>query len=226
MTLLTVRDLTLGYGGKPVVEHLSFELQGGDYLCILGENGSGKTTLMRTLLGLQPPLSGQLIWAEGLKNAMGYLPQQTPAQKDFPASVSEVVLSGFQGRMGIRPFYSFTEKAEARENMEKTGVLALQDRCYRELSGGQQQRVLLSRALCAASKVLLLDEPASGLDPEARATLYDIIEGLNRAGMTIVMITHDPDVARRYASHILHMGKPPVLVPKTEHFAERGGEKA
>ena len=226
MTLLTVRDLALGYEGKPIVEHLSFELHEGDYLCVLGENGSGKTTLMRTMLGLQPPLSGQLLWAEGLKNALGYLPQQTPVQKDFPASVREVVLSGCQGRMGRRPFYTAADKAMARENMERTGVLALQDSCYRELSGGQQQRVLLSRALCAASKVLLLDEPASGLDPEARGMLYDIIEKLNQAGMAIVMITHDLDVARRYSSHILCMGKAPVLVPKTEHFAGRGGERA
>ena len=226
MTLLTVHELALGYEGKPIVEHLSFALHEGEYLCILGENGSGKTTLMRTLLGLQPPLSGRLLWAEGLKNAVGYLPQQTPVQKDFPASVREVVLSGCQGRMGFRPFYGAAEKAMARENMERTGVLALQDRCYRELSGGQQQRVLLARALCAASRVLLLDEPASGLDPEAREMLYGVIENLNREGMAVVMITHDLDVARRYASHILRMGRNPVLVPKTEHFARKGGEQA
>lgn len=226
MALLTVRDLALGYEGKPIASHLSFAVDPGDYVCVLGENGSGKTTLMRTLLGLQAPVSGQIVWADGLKNAMGYLPQQTPVQKDFPASVEEVVLSGCQGRMGLRPFYSRVEKETARRNMERTGVLDLKDRCYRELSGGQQQRVLLSRALCAAEKLLLLDEPASGLDPEARETLYRVIGELNRAGMAILMITHDPDVAQRYASHILHMGKNPVFATKSDRFARKGGQGA
>ncbi len=226
MPLLTVRDLTLGYEGKPVAEHLSFDVSAGDYLCILGENGAGKTTLMRTLLGLQPALSGQLTWAEGLRNAVGYLPQQTAAQKDFPASVEEVVLSGCQSRMGLRPFYNRAEKTMARENMERTGVLDLKDRCYRELSGGQQQRVLLARALCAASRILLLDEPASGLDPEARETLYAVIEALNRAGLAILMITHDPEAAERYASHILSMGRPPVFRRKANRFDRKGGEDA
>ena len=226
MALLTVRDLALGYEGNPIVTHLSFTVEPRDYVCVLGENGSGKTTLMRTLLGLQAPISGQLVWAGGLYNAMGYLPQQTPVQKDFPASVAEVVLSGCQGHTGLRPFYSRAEKERARENMKKTGVLDLKERCYRELSGGQQQRVLLSRALCAAEKLLLLDEPASGLDPEARDTLYSVIEGLNRGGMAILMITHDLDAAQRYASHILRMSKNPVFVPKPDHFARRGKEEA
>ncbi|MBR3136851.1 MAG: metal ABC transporter ATP-binding protein [Clostridia bacterium] len=208
MALLTVQDLTLGYEGRTLVSHLNFSLEEGDYLCIVGENGSGKSTLMRTILGLQPPVSGQVLFREGLKSShVGYLPQQTPIQRDFPASVEEIVRSGFQGRCGLRPFYDREEKAMARENMERMGVLDLRDRCYRELSGGQQQRVLLARALCAARKVLLLDEPVSGLDPKATGEMYDLLEGLNREGLALIMISHDIGAALTYASHILHLGQ-------------------
>ena len=208
MALLTVQDLTLGYEGRTLVSHLNFSLEEGDYLCIVGENGSGKSTLMRTILGLQPPVSGQVLLRKGLKSShVGYLPQQTPIQRDFPASVEEIVRSGFQGRCGLRPFYDREEKAMARENMERMGVLDLRDRCYRELSGGQQQRVLLARALCAARKVLLLDEPVSGLDPKATGELYDLLEGLNREGLALIMISHDIGAALTYASHILHLGQ-------------------
>lgn len=208
MAILTVRDLTLGYERRTLANHLCFTVDAGDYLCIVGENGSGKSTLMRTLLGLQPPLSGQILYGEGLKSSqIGYLPQQTQVQRDFPASVEEIVLSGCQGRCGLRPFYSQEEKAMARNNMERMGVLSLRNRCYRELSGGQQQRVLLSRALCAARRVLLLDEPVSGLDPQATAEMYALLEGLHRDGITLMMISHDLDAALTYATHILHMGQ-------------------
>ena len=208
MALLTVQDLTLGYEGRTLVSHLNFSLEEGDYLCIVGENGSGKSTLMRTILGLQPPVSGQVLFRKGLKSShVGYLPQQTPIQRDFPASVEEIVRSGFQGRCGLRPFYDREEKAMAREKMERMGVLDLRARCYRELSGGQQQRVLLARALCAARKVLLLDEPVSGLDPKATGEMYDLLEGLNREGLALIMISHDIGAALTYASHILHLGQ-------------------
>ena len=233
MPLLSVRDLSLGYGSEPIVDKLSFELNTGDYLCIVGENGSGKTTLMRTLLNLLPPLSGAVTASEELKKGIGYLPQQTAVQEDFPASVEEVVLSGCQGQMGIRPFYNRKEKAQARENMKRTGVFDLKDRCYRELSGGQQQRVLLARALCAGKHALLLDEPVSGLDPDARDRMYDIIDALNRDGIAIIMVTHDLPAAERYASHILHMGRIPVFAAKKDFFADtaespagKGGDAA
>ena len=219
MPLLAVRDLSLGYEAKPIVDKLSFELNEGNYLCIIGENGSGKTTLMRTLLNLQQPLSGTVFVSEEFKNGIGYLPQQTAIQKDFPASVAEVVISGCLRSMGIRPFYNREERARARKNMERTGVFELRDRCYRELSGGQQQRVLLARALCAAEKALLLDEPVSGLDPDARGRMYDLIDGLNRDGIAIIMITHDLPEAERYASHILHLGRNPVFAAKQHYFA-------
>ncbi|MBQ9492616.1 MAG: ABC transporter ATP-binding protein [Oscillibacter sp.] len=208
MAQLTCQDLSLGYEGREILGHLSFSVQAGDYLCIVGENGSGKTTLMKTILGLHAPLRGQIITGDGLKqNEIGYLPQQTPVQRDFPASVREIVLSGCQGRCGLRPFYTRAEKRLAADNMEKLGLSPLAGRCYRELSGGQQQRVLLARALCATQKLLLLDEPVSGLDPKVTAELYQLIADLNaRDGITVIMISHDISAALRYASHILHIG--------------------
>lgn len=209
MALIICQDLTLGYENTPVAEHLSFTVEQGDYLCIVGENGSGKSTLMKTLLGLRAPLAGHIRRGDGLRpNEVGYLPQQTPLQRDFPASVQEVVLSGCLARCGLRPFYSREEKALAARNMERLGIAPLARRCYRELSGGQQQRVLLARALCATRKLLLLDEPVAGLDPKATAELYGLVAGLNRAdGITVIMISHDIAAAVRYASHILHIGE-------------------
>ena len=208
MAQLTCQKLCVGYDGRPVLQDLDFEVFAGDYLCIVGENGSGKSTLMKTILGLQTPISGRILTGDGLrKNEIGYLPQQTQVQKDFPASVREIVLSGCQGRCGSRPFYNKEEKQLAVDAMEKMQVASLTKRCYRTLSGGQQQRVLLARALCATRKMLLLDEPVSGLDPKVTEELYGLIEQLNREdGITILMISHDIAAALRYASHILHIG--------------------
>mgnify|MGYP002623727645 CR=1 FL=1 len=207
MALLTIQNLSLGYDSHTILENLNFSVNAGEYLCIVGENGSGKTTLMKTLLQLQEPISGRILVGDGLKsNEIGYLPQQTVVQKDFPASVREIVLSGCQGRCGLRPFYNREEKQLAEDNMERMGIASLSGRCYRELSGGQQQRVLLARALCATRKVLLLDEPVSGLDPKVTAEMYDLISKLNQEGITIIMISHDISAAIRYASHVLHIG--------------------
>jgi zinc transport system ATP-binding protein len=206
MPQLDCKNLRLGYDGKTVVDDLSFSVNAGEYLCIVGENGSGKTTLMKTVLGLKTPLSGEVSFGDGLEpRGIGYLPQQTDIQKDFPASVREVVRSGCLNRRGPRPFYNPAEKRTAEENMEKLGISALAKRCYRELSGGQQQRALLARALCAAEKILLLDEPAAGLDPAATADMYELIKKLNDSGITVVMISHDINAALKYASHILHI---------------------
>ena len=208
MAQLTCSGLTLGYEGQAVLRELDFTVNAGDYLCIVGENGSGKSTLMKTVLGLMKPLSGQIEWGEGLHvNEIGYLPQQTVVHKDFPATVREIVLSGCQGRAGKRPFYSREEKRLARENMERMGVMQFARRCYRHLSGGQQQRVLLARALCATQKLLLLDEPVSGLDPMVTAEMYDLIARLHQEGVTVIMISHDIAAALRYATHILHVGQ-------------------
>jgi zinc transport system ATP-binding protein len=207
MPQLSCENLTLGYDGKVVVSDLSFTVNAGDYLCIVGENGSGKSTLMKTILKLKPPLSGLIFTGDGLRQTeIGYLPQQTAAQKDFPASVSEVVLSGCLNRRGMRPYYNKLEKQAASENMEKLGIAGLAKRCYRELSGGQQQRALLARALCSAGKILLLDEPTAGLDPKAAADMYALISGINKSGVTVIMISHDITSAIEHASHILHIG--------------------
>lgn len=224
MAYLTVRDLVLGYDGIPIVSDLSFTVNPGDYLCIVGENGSGKTTLMKTLLHLQQPLSGTIETGDGLRaDEIGYLPQQTLVQKDFPASVREIVLSGCQARTGRRFFYSQEEKQLAEENMEKMGITDLKDRCYRELSGGQQQRVLLARALCATRKILLLDEPVTGLDPKVSADLYTLIRDLNRQGLTIIMISHDISAALQYASHILHISETIFFGTREEYLKSRVG---
>ena len=224
MAYITVQDLSLGYDAHSFVEGLNFTVNAGDYLCIVGENGSGKTTLMRTLLFLQEPSSGQILIGDGLKkNEIGYLPQQTVVQKDFPASVREIVLSGCQGRCGLRPFYNKKEKMLARETMQRMGITELAGRCYRELSGGQQQRVLLARALCATRKVLLLDEPVSGLDPKVTAEMYSLIADLNKEGVTIIMISHDIVAAVRYASHILHIGSRVFFGTKEEYLKSDAG---
>ena len=181
MALITCEHVCLGYDGQTVLRDVNFTVSRGDLLCVVGENGSGKSTLIKTILGLQPPISGRILTGDGLrKNEIGYLPQQTVVQKDFPAAVREIVLSGCQGRCGSRPFYNKEEKQLAAETMDKMQITQLAKRCYRTLSGGQQQRVLLARALCATQKMLLLDEPVSGLDPKVTAEMYTLIEKLNR----------------------------------------------
>lgn len=222
MAQLTCQKLCVGYDGKPVPQDLDFEVFAGDYLCIVGENGSGKSTLMKTILGLQTPISGSILTGDGLrKNEIGYLPQQTQVQKDFPASVREIVLSGCQGRCGSRPFYNREEKKMAADAMEKMQIAPLAKRCYRTLSGGQQQRVLLSRALCATRKMLLLDEPVSGLDPKVTAEMYALIQKLNyEDGITVVMISHDLNAALQYASHILHIGDKVFFGTKAAYLNE------
>ena len=202
------KDVTLGYENKVVAKNLNFKIYQGDYLCVVGENGTGKSTLIKTLLGLIKPLNGEVIANVQGKNhkGVGYLPQQTQAQKDFPASVWEVVLSGVLNNDHRCPFYNKKDKAEAEKNMEKLNILDLKKRCYRELSGGQQQRVLLARALCATDSILILDEPVTGLDPAASMELYETIKDLNKKeNVTIIMVSHDIKNALNYATHILHL---------------------
>ena len=218
MAILECRDLCFAYEGKRVLEGVNFSLNAGDYLCVVGENGSGKSTLIKGLLGLKAPEQGSITLSDGLKaTEIGYLPQQTQVQRDFPASVWEIVLSGFQSHAGLRPFYSFWEKEQAKQNMERLGVTEFSRRCYQELSGGQQQRVLLARALCATRKCLLLDEPVSGLDPKVTGQMYELIRDLNREGITIIMVSHDLEGALQYASHILHLGRTAWFGTKEEY---------
>lgn len=219
MAQLTCRGLTLGYDGKVVAEGIDFSVNKGDYLFILGENGSGKSTLAKAILHLNKPLAGQILFGDGLKrNQIGYLPQQTPAQRDFPAAVKEIVLSGGLNRGGLFPFYSKAEQARAKELMKKLDILPLAEQCYRELSGGQQQRVLLARALMATGSLLLLDEPAAGLDPNATAELYALIHRINQEGITVLMISHDLEAAKKYAGAVLHVGKETEFFPSFEAY--------
>lgn len=208
MTLFSCKDLTLGYDGRAVAENLNFEAEKGDYLCIIGENGTGKSTLIKTLLGLNKPLSGEIKREASFSpRCIGYMPQKTPMQKDFPASVREVVLSGCLGGKGFWSFYTKADRKKAAEVMERLDISGLADRCIRELSGGQQQRVFLARAMCAAKDVLLVDEPCAGLDAGGSAELYALLDELHRAdGMTVLMVTHDLEAAGVYADKILKLG--------------------
>lgn len=207
MELLRCEGLSLSYDGKPVLSDLSFSVSSGDYLCIVGENGAGKSTLMKGVLGLLKPVSGEIIFSGGLKqNEIGYLPQQSDIQRDFPASCYEVVLSGTLNKSGFFPFYKKAQREEALKNMELLGITDLKNKCYQELSGGQQQRVLLARALCAADKLIVLDEPVSGLDPMVTRELYELIQFLNKERhITVIMVSHDIPGSIAHATHILHL---------------------
>lgn len=207
----TVRcqDAAFGYDGHIAAGELTFTINQGDYLCVVGENGSGKSTLIKGILRLLSPMRGTITFGASLaRKDTGYLSQQTAAKKDFPAGVYEIVLSGNSGGMGLRPFYSRKEKQRAEENMERLGITGLGRRCFRELSGGQQRRVLIARALCAARKMLVLDEPASGLDPLITSNMYNLLEKINRdMGITVIMVSHDIEAALKHARTVLHLEK-------------------
>lgn len=221
MALISCKNLSMGYESELAVENASFEIEEGDYLCIVGENGSGKSTLLKGLLGLMPPRAGEIRYGGGLRrNMIGYLPQQTVVQKDFPASVWEVVLSGCLNRRGMRPFYSAKERAIAEQNLMRLSIGELRKKSYRDLSGGQQQRVLLARALCATEKLLLLDEPVTGLDPVVTAELYALIKQLNEDGVTVVMVSHDINCSVHNAGKILHMGKGVLFCGSSANYLE------
>ncbi|MDE7267041.1 MAG: metal ABC transporter ATP-binding protein [Lachnospiraceae bacterium] len=223
MSYIKCENLVLGYEGTPVAQNISFEVNKGDYLCILGENGAGKSTLMKTILGLTPLMNGSIVYGEGLeKYEIGYLPQQTFVQKDFPASVWEIVLSGTLSKCGRRAFFGKAEKKLAEENMKRMDIWTIKKECYRNLSGGQQQRVLLARALCASSKLLVLDEPVTGLDPKVTVEFYQLIKDLNKEGLTIIMVSHDIDAAVRYASHVLHVEKEQSFIGTTKEYMQSG----
>ena len=218
MAQLICKDVSLGYEGKSIAQDINFEVNKGDYLCIVGENGSGKSTLVKALLHQIQPLSGKIETAEGFSlKDIGYLPQQTEVQRDFPASVMEVVQSGCIRRCK-GPFYGAREKQIAKQNMQKLDILSLSKKCYRELSGGQQQRVLLCRALCAAKKLLLLDEPVTGLDPVVTSEMYSLIANLNQEGITVIMVSHDIAAALKYASHILHIAQEQLFFGKKQDY--------
>lgn len=221
MAQITCRNLSFAYDGETVLSDIEFSLDAGAYLCIVGENGSGKSTLMRGILGLKQPSKGEIVFDDLKPTEIGYLPQQTQIQRDFPASVHEVVLSGRLNSMRGRLFYNAEDKAAAAENMERLGIDDIADRCYLELSGGQQQRVLLARAMCATKKLLLLDEPVTGLDPVAANEMYNLIKLVNLCDNTsVIMISHDIHAAVRYATHILHLGRSQLFFGTTAQYRE------
>ncbi len=221
MAQITCKDLSFAYDGETVLSDINFSIDAGAYLCIVGENGSGKSTLMRGILGLKHPSKGEIIFDDLKPTEIGYLPQQTQIQRDFPASVSEVVLSGRLNSMRGRLFCNAEDKAAAAANMERLGIDDIADRCYLELSGGQQQRVLLARAMCATKKLLLLDEPVTGLDPVAANEMYNLIKLVNLCDNTsVIMISHDIHAAVRYATHILHLGHSQLFFGTTAQYRE------
>jgi len=208
--LLSCRGLAVGHLSRPVASGIAFSLAAGEGLCVVGGNGTGKTTLLRTLLGLQPALAGEIVRGGGLgAGDIGYLPQQNPVQRDFPATVREVVLSGCQALRGARPFFRAAERRRAEDALARFGAAGLAGRSYRELSGGQRQRVLLARALCAGRRLLLLDEPVTGLDPDAAAELYRTLAALRREGRAILSVTHDRRDGLADATHVLALGGTP-----------------
>lgn len=208
MSLIECKDLCIGYGSKILQENLNFSVEEGDYFFIIGENGQGKSTLMKTILGFEKPVSGAVIFSKDFnKKDTGYLSQVNDIQKTFPATVWEIVLSGFQGELGVFPFYKKAFKDMARENLKKVGMEGFANKCFKELSGGQQQRVLFARTLCAAKKLLVLDEPSKGFDSEMTEIMYSLIEDLNKKGMTVLTISHDHDAAKKYGSKILKLEK-------------------
>ncbi|MBR6638136.1 MAG: metal ABC transporter ATP-binding protein [Lachnospiraceae bacterium] len=227
MAYIKCENVSLAYEGQTVVSDLNFEVNKGDYLCIVGENGSGKSTLVKAMLGLKNVGSGKITLGDGLgRNEIGYLPQQTVVQRDFPAVVEEIVLSGCLSKCGFRPFYNKAEKKLAKDNLKRLEIEDLAGRCYRELSGGQQQRVLLARALCATGKLLLLDEPVTGLDPKLTKEFYDIVEDLNKKDeITVVMVSHDVNAAVKYASHILHVGTQLFFGTKEDYLKTQAGKE-
>lgn len=222
--MIKCNNLTVGYGTQVVREGINFEVNKGDYLFICGENGAGKSTLMKTILGLISPITGELIKEKGL--AIGYLPQQSTRQKDFPATVHEIVMSGCLPRCGWRPFYNKQEKQRVKDAMERLKLTPLEKKSFRELSGGQQQRVLLARALCTSAKLLLLDEPTSGLDPDITRELYMLLQELNKKdGITIIVISHDIEGVRAYAEKVLSVGTD-MFFGSVEGFIEAYDERS
>ncbi len=235
MSIVEFKAVALGYGGNTVAENISFKINGGEYVCIVGENGSGKSTLLKAMLGLHPVVSGEIVYGDGLCHSeIGYLPQQTETQRDFPACVREVIISGCISGDKFRPFYTSADRKRAKWAMEQMEISSLAGKCYRELSGGQQQRVLIARALCAAKRLLVLDEPVSNLDPQMSGKMYCLLDRLRtKYGIAVVMITHDAH-AVFHSDYVLNMGAESASYMTSadymasdagRRFMQRGGDR-
>lgn len=224
MALISCENLVLGYDGKIIFKDLSFKVNVGDFLCIIGENGVGKTTLMKCILGISRTMGGTIQFGEGLKqNEIGYIPQQSSAQREFPVTVQEVVLSGCLNSHGSIAFYQAKDKKKVEDNLERLNIKNLKKKSYGQLSGGQQQRVLLARALCATKKLLFLDEPVAGLDPQATKDFYDMLKQINSEGITIVMITHDLQGLKENAKQVLYLNHEKIFYGNIKEYL--GGEE-
>jgi len=219
---ISVDKVSMSYEGKRVLEEVSFTLQGGDFLFVLGENGTGKTTLIKGLLGLKPIDGGSIDFKDLKREDVGYLSQSTPHQKNFPATVEEIVLSGALSKKGFFSRYNKEDRKKVDALLEKLGISHLKTASFSALSGGQQQRVLLCRALNSASKVLVLDEPTAFLDSKSSAEMYEALKTLNREGLTIIMVSHDLVAAREYASHILYIKTRPLYFGNSGEFFKKG----
>ena len=218
-TYVTFNNVSFSYGGKDAIQDVSFQLNEGDYLCVLGENGTGKSTIVKLLVGLLKPESGSIEYNGIKKSEIGYLPQSTQTDGSFPASVYEVVLQGRCEKLGKRFFYDQSDKRKAAENMKLLGIENIKNKSFSSLSGGQKQRVLLARALCAADRLLVLDEPVSGLDPIVTGELYDVIYKLNKEKkISVIMVSHDTKTVAKYASHILHVKNSVEFFGETEEY--------
>lgn len=226
MKLIECKDLCMKYEGVTAFEGLTFSVEEGDFVCIVGENGSGKSTLIKGLLGLKKHSGGSIVF-DGVKpKEIGYLPQQTAAQKDFPATVWEVVLSGCLNRNSFFPFYTKENKERAKREAARMKIDGILRQSYRYLSGGQQQRALLARALCATEKLLLLDEPVSGLDPIVTSEMYEVIHELNHSGVTVIMVTHDIHNAVHYGNKILNMSRNDYFFGSTDDYIKTDSFRA
>ncbi|MDO4526548.1 MAG: metal ABC transporter ATP-binding protein [Candidatus Saccharibacteria bacterium] len=222
MKLIELKNLSLGYDGNAVLKNLNISIDEGDFICIVGPNGAGKSTLVKGILGLLKPLNGEVVYHKLKQNFIGYMPQETQVDANFPASVFEIVLSGTLNRLGLKPFYTNKEKQIALFNLKFLGIESLKDKNFCDLSGGQRQKVLLARSLSATSKLLILDEPSNNLDSKSKRELYKKIVTLNqKQGITIIMITHDLDHDSLLGNKILSLREDDLFFGSTKEFIRK-----
>ena len=245
MYAVEMRKITKRFGSFTANDQIDFLVKKGEIHCLLGENGAGKSTLLRLLLGELPigenpkgdqeegsgdgsiEILGQDIRQFKDWSSISYVPQNgMGGWKDFPASVEEIVRANLYKQIGLFRFAGKKERQQVRAALAQVGMEEYQNRLIGRLSGGQQQRVLLTRALCATRKILLLDEPVSGLDPVATADMYQIINELNKEDrVTIIMISHDISEVATYASHVLHIGQKVFFGTKEEYLESKIGKR-
>lgn len=222
MAILTAKKVKIGFGENVVIKDASFSLDEGDFACVVGTNGSGKSTLIKAILGLIKPMSGTIEYGEGLtQTTIGYLPQETRPDANFPATVEEIVLSGCLGHMKMRPFYCHKEHEHVRESLRTLGIDELAKASFMKLSGGQKQKVLLARSLSATKKLLILDEPSNNLDYKSRKDFYKTLKKLNsEQGLTIIMITHDLDADDLIGNKVVAISDGVAKIAATAEYLE------